>query len=144
MLPVIAELEFEEILDEQDLPQQGKSFLFDFGTGDFVLRDGKLVEISEKQALQQWINKTIRTARLRFEVYKDNPEYGVSIDDLIGSNYPIDFVEKEIENELKETLLQNEQIISLSNFNAEKNESTLTVKFMVNSIFDDFEQEVVF
>src|SRR5690625_4918641 len=101
MLPKISELEFENVIEdnETDLPQQGKSFLFDFDKGDFVLRDGRLVEMYGVDVLKQWIHKAILTAKDRFKVYKDNIDYGVTIDDLIGANYPLDFIKKEIENE---------------------------------------------
>ncbi len=143
MLPQIAELEFEEVLEEQDEPRIGKSFLFDFDTGEFVFNDGKMVPIYGKDVLKQWIHKTILTAKGRFRVYIDSPEYGVRIDDLVGSIYPLDFIKKEVENELTEALMQNEQIIALRDFDAEMEESKLTVRFTVDSTFEEFEQEVI-
>ncbi len=53
----------------QDLPDAtnvemltaGKSFLFDFKAGDFVVRDGKLVECDGMDAIKVWIEKILRT-----------------------------------------------------------------------------------
>lgn len=143
MLPKITELEFNEAITQTEQPfVPGKSFLFDFKTGEFVFKNGKMVEITGKKALKQWIHKTILTARLRFNVYVDQPNYGVKVEDLIGTNYPTDFINKMMENELKGALLVNQEIKSLANFRANKTEGKLTVTFTVNSIYDTFQEEV--
>ena len=69
-----------------------KSFLYDFSKGDFVIRDGKLVECDELEAIKVWIEKIIRTEKNRFPIY-DGTEYGCYLEDLIiGNNYTIEFV----------------------------------------------------
>ncbi|WP_456273636.1 DUF2634 domain-containing protein [Bacillus sp. AK031] len=143
MLPKITELEFNEAITSNEQPfVPGKSFLFDFETGEFVFINGKMVEITGKEALKQWIHKTVLTARQRFLVYIDNPEHGIRAEDLIGTNYPADFINKSMENELTGALLVNKEIISLTNFSAVKSEGKLSVLFTVNSIYDTFQEEV--
>lgn len=40
-----------------------KSYLFDFGSGDFVVRDGKLVECDGIDAIKVWTEKILRTEK---------------------------------------------------------------------------------
>ena len=40
-----------------------KTYLFDFDKGDFVIRDGKLVECDGVDAIKVWIEKILRTEK---------------------------------------------------------------------------------
>lgn len=142
MLPKITELNIIQDSEETQSQSQGLSFLFDFSTGDFVTRDGKFVEVEGKEALKQWITMTIKTIRNRFEVYKGT-NYGVRTDDLIGSVYPTDFIEKETQNEITNALLEHPAINSLTNWNFVREDSFLKVNFTVNSIYDPIPIEEV-
>jgi len=141
MLPQITELEID-IEGQEELPPLGKSFLFDFNTGQFVKKDGKLVEVEGKEAIKVWIEKVIRTEKFRFKVYEDS-DFGISIEDLFGSNFPQEFIESELKRELTEELTKHPYIESLSGWEFERKSSLLTVHFRVNLINgDSFEQEV--
>lgn len=59
---------------------QGKSFLFDFDTNNFVIKDGKLVEVEGIEAIKTWIAKILRTEKFKFNIYD---EYGVKLEDLM-------------------------------------------------------------
>ncbi len=134
MLPQITQLQINTT-DKNDLPYTGKSFLFDFEKGDFVLMDGRLVEISELEALKMWIEKILRTEKYRYKVYEreDKNEYGVVLEDLIvGNNFPQSFVESELKREISEALKRNPMIQSLSNWNIEKENPLLKISFKVN------------
>lgn len=50
-----------------------KSYLFDFTTGDFALRDGKLIECDGIESIKVWIEKILRTEKGRYPIY-DNTE----------------------------------------------------------------------
>ncbi|MEG0775502.1 DUF2634 domain-containing protein [Clostridium sp.] len=113
----------------------GKSFLFDFNTGDFVLKDGKLVVIEDIEALKVWIEKILRTEKYKFKVYEKEDtrlEYGVTLQDLIvGNNYPIEFIQSEIRREVAAALLKHPLILGLDNWNIEKDNPILKVSFRV-------------
>lgn len=110
----------------------GKSFLFDFDTGDFVVQDGKLVECNGMEAVRVWIEKILRTEKGRFRIYEDT-DYGCRIEDLlIGSNYPVSFIEAELKREIEEALLQNPRITAVSNFSLERGVSFITVSMEVS------------
>lgn len=136
MLPQIAQLQFRTGIEE-DSPKMGKSFLFDFKKGDFVLKDGRLVEAFDFQALIVWIEKILRTERYRYKVYarEDKNEYGVVLEDLIvGNNFPHAFVEAELKREISQALIKHPMIQSLSDWNIDKKNPVLKISFKVNLI----------
>ena len=142
MLPKITELELN-IEQTETLPTTGKSFLFDFEKGDFVLKDGKMVEVNGKEALKVWIEMCLKTEKYRFEIYKD-VYYGVSIEDLLGSNYPRSFIESEIKREVTAALTKHPSVRDISEWRFERDGKWMHVQFKVNSVEDSFEQEVNF
>lgn len=134
MLPEIAQLQVNRT-DSDDLPYIGKSFLFDFENGDFILRDGRLVEVSGIEALKVWIEKILRTEKYRYEIYEreDKKEYGVVLEDLIvGNNFSYSFIEAELKREITEALTKNPLILSLSNWNIQKENPLVKISFEVN------------
>lgn len=148
MLPEIADLEFEnDELAEEDVPTIGKSFLFDFKKGDFVMKDGKLVVLEGIEALKMWIIKVIRTEKFRFRIYENtefenDEQYGVMLEDLIGSNFDREFIEAEIEREVTEALLLHEYIISVDEWQFERNSKKMTVSFAVTTYDETLNMEV--
>ncbi|QEK11702.1 DUF2634 domain-containing protein [Crassaminicella thermophila] len=148
MLPEIANLEFNTQQIEE-VPSQGTSFLFDFKIGDFILKNGRLVKVSDIEALKIWIEKCLRTEKFKFKVYeKENKdlEYGVTIEDLIvGHDYPQSFIESELKREISIGLLKNPMIASLSEWKIEKKNPIVNVSFRVNlKTGETFTQEVNF
>lgn len=125
------------IVTTDETTKKGKSFLFDFEKGDFVIKNGKLVEVSGNDAIKVWIEKIIRTEKFKFKIYArdDRDEYGITIQDLIvGHEYPIEYVEAEIKREVTEAILKNPNIESLSDWNIEKDNPILNISFKVNLI----------
>lgn len=143
MLPQITELEFDTETIPEDLPPLGKSFLFDFDKCDFVLKDGKMIELHGIDVLKQWITKVLKTERFRFRIY-DGVEYGVTLEDLIGSNFPRSFIEAEIKREVTTSLLRHTHIRSVENWEFERDGKWMRIKFRVITTDDSFEQEVKF
>lgn len=122
----------------------GKSFLFDFSKGDFSVTDGKLQEINNIEALKLWIEKVLRTEKFKFGIY-EGTDYGITdIKELLVSGFPLQFIQAEIEREVKETLLKNNQIKYVGNFKFEYNRRLLTVKFDCSTIYGQIESEVMF
>lgn len=108
----------------------GTSYLYDYKTGDFVLRDGKLVDLTGKAAIAGWLEKIIRTEKFRFKVY-ENVDYCVTIERLIGGIYPKGFVEAEIKREITEASLYNSYIIDLVEWSFERDKDYLIIRFTV-------------
>ena len=49
--------------NKSDISSGTKSYLFDFTTGDFVVRDGKLIECDGIESIKVWIEKILRTEK---------------------------------------------------------------------------------
>ena len=114
----------------------GKSFLFDFTAGEFVIRDGKLVECNGMEAIKTWIEKILRTEKGRFTIYSGT-DYGCHLEDLIvGSNFSAAFIESELKREVSDSLMQNPQIKSISNFEVIRGTNSITVSMEVNTSYD--------
>ena len=108
-----------------------KSYLFDFDSGDFVVRDGKLVECDGIDAIKVWIEKILRTENGRYSIYADT-EYGCHLEDLIiGNSYTVEFIEAELKREIEDALKQNSQIKSVTNFQIIRSKHSITVTLEV-------------
>lgn len=117
-------------------------FLFDFDKGDFVLKDGKMIELHGVESLKMWIEKTMRTERYRFRVY-ENTAYGIILEELIGMNLPRAFIESEVEREVTESLTTSPYIDSLEGWSFERDGKRMRVFFRVRSpMYNTFEVEV--
>ena len=119
----------------------GRAFLYDFKKGDFIYKNGAPIEVTGMKALQVWIEKVIRTERFRFKIYEDI-EYGVSIEDLIGSMLPRGFTESELKRELTESILLNPFVEELTDWAFDINGSEWRITFTVVTIDDAFVMEV--
>ena len=110
-----------------------KSYLFDFEKGDFVVKDGKLIECDGLEAIKVWIEKILRTEKGRFAIF-DDTDYGCHIEDLIvGNNYPVEYIESELKREIEEALLLNSNISSVNNFKITRTRNNLIVEMEVHT-----------
>lgn len=127
--------------------KMGRSFLFDFEKGDFVLQDGKVVEIEDIKALEVWIEKIIRTEKFKFKIYDTGNEnqYGNTIMELVmGKRLPTQYMIAEIQRQITEALLNHSMIQAITNFKLQKVKSILNINFKV--ILKDertFDKEVI-
>ena len=118
-----------------------KSYLFDFTTDDFVVRDGKLIECDGIESIKAWIEKILRTEKGRYQIY-DNTEYGCHLEDLIiGNSYTAEFIEAELKREIEDALKQNPRITSVTNFNITRNTNAITVTLEV--VLNDERRNIV-
>lgn len=141
-LPEITELEFSEAELEEELQPIGKTFLYDFNKGDFVMKGGKLVELFELDALKMWIMKVMKSESFRFKIYEDTA-YGTSIESLIGSSLPRAYIEAEIEREVTESLLLSPYINRLEGWTFQRDGKWMRINFTVISpMYNTFNMEV--
>ncbi len=142
-LPKIAQLEFAvtEVAESAETQTVHKTFAFDFDEGDFVLRDGKLVELTGIEYLKTWIRKALRT--IRDSSYYAGTDYGSGHYSLIGRNFHPDYSKSEYERFIREALLENEAITQVENFSFSQTGSRLTIKFDVISIYGATEEAVM-
>lgn len=145
-------LDLDNVVEElqvEEKKNQGKTFLYDFDKGDFVIKDGRLVEIEGKEAIKVWIEKILRTEKFKFEVYKEDEEideYGISIKDLIqGRKVPQFFLQSELRREIEKALKRNIEIDRIEDFKTEQELATLKIYFtVILKNGETFNQEVKF
>lgn len=89
-------------------------------------------------AMRQAVYKIINTERYRHLIYSYN--YGVELADLFGQ--PTSFVCPEIERRITEALMQDDRILSVSNFEfSQPAKGVLAVSFVVQTVFGDLQAE---
>lgn len=136
--------EFEE--EYENLPEEeiegtelGLTPLYDFQKREYVLRDGKVVYCSQKQATAQWVGFLALTMVGKYRVY-DDTEFGTYIENYIGYKDEA-FVFSEIKRELQEKATLNRAIKSIEDFEMERAKDKLTVSMTV--VMQDGEEEEV-
>jgi hypothetical protein len=142
MFPVIDETNVITEEESKKARHTGKSFLYDFEKGEFVLQNGKLVEVTGVEALKVWIAKIIRTEKFRFRIY-ENEQYGVSVEDLLSSSLQRPFIESEIKREVLTALLTHSEIQNIDGWYFEYNGGRTSIYFTVELIDGAFNYEVV-
>lgn len=141
MLPKITELELNTQQLPETLPPIGKSFLYDFDKGQFILANGKMIELHGIESLKMWIMKVMKTERFRFRVY-DNVEYGVTLEDLIGSNLPRAYIEAEIKREVTSSLTRHTHIANIEEWRFSRDGKWMLIHFRVITADGAFEMGV--
>lgn len=100
-----------------------KTYRLNFKTGEI---EGI---IDDDEAVLQFIQKAIMTARSRFFIYDD--EYGCELEDIIGKNVSGELLEEEVPRLIKEAIEYDDRIESASNFVIERSGDQLQVTFNV-------------
>lgn len=123
----LVETEAEVVEQIQD---RGINFLFDFDVNDFVLKDGKFIELIGDAAVIFWIEKTLKTQFEKPAVYQ-NTGYGTKLKSLKGSVMPKEIAKSILETSIKTALLTHERIESIRNFTFEQINESVDVSFEV-------------
>jgi len=115
---------------ERRQPEQssriGRSFLFDFNTGQHKIVDGAVTECDELTAIKQWLKLMVRTTLSKYKVYQ-GAAFGHSAESFIGRRtLPKGFVASELEREIAESCNLCPAIERVGNF-----EITRTTRGMV-------------
>jgi len=103
LYPVFEVPELVEQQQTEPAPKYGKSWLFDFKKGDFVLDGaGRVVEADGHTAWVQWCIKTILTQRFAYVIYSS--DYGTELEEA-QKQPDRKAVEIELERAITEALL---------------------------------------
>lgn len=107
----------------------GRSFLFDFDTGQHRVVDGAVKECDELTAIKQWLELMVKTTLDKFLVYKDTG-FGTSAEKFIGRRtLPKGFVASELEREIKESCLLNPAIERADDFSVTRTTRGMQIAF---------------
>jgi hypothetical protein len=123
--------EVPEIVEQQQTepaPEYGKSWLFDFEKGDFVLDGtGRVVEADGHTAWVQWCVKTILTQRFAYVIYSS--DYGTELEEA-QKQPDRKAVEIELERAITEALLVDPRTEMVKDFVFEWEGDTVKVSFV--------------
>lgn len=110
-----------------------KDFMFDFEKGEFVIENGKILDIDGIECFKMHISKFMNTEKDKYKIYK-NTEYGVSF--LLKSNEDEDFNNKAntVANELLKFF--NKWIKAIYGIKKYKNQSKIELLLSVKGIND--------
>lgn len=116
--------ELNKIISESydDIRPLGKTFVFNYKTGQHELVDGNMVECSSDEAVAQWIEKVLRTELDKFEIYVEDEtdEFGISIYRHIGKKtLNIGYIMSELKREITEQLLRHRYINYIEDYSAQ-------------------------
>ena len=98
---------------DTSISDRGSNLLYDFNEGDFIIRDGKFIEVSGDAGVVFWIEKTLKTEYEISAVYK-NTEYGTKINEIKGMRLPLPIEENILTSNVKDSLLRHERINSVN------------------------------
>jgi hypothetical protein len=115
----------------ETIATSGRVFLFDFVTKQHVFKDGKPVEATYYQAIQQWLTILIITESDKYEIYKDSG-FGLSINQFIGRrDIPIGVINSELKRQIEEKSILHPEIIEIQNFTITREDGQITISFNV-------------
>lgn len=104
-----------------------KEYAWDFEKNDFKLKDGKFQIVEGTEALKIWIWKALKTSKFIYPIYSD--DYGQEFEGLVGKGISKSLAESEAKRLTLECLEENEHILSISNFKADKSNDILKITF---------------
>ncbi|MBQ8919433.1 MAG: DUF2634 domain-containing protein [Acidaminococcaceae bacterium] len=81
----------------------GRSFAFDYDKKEFVFTDGVNEELTQLDAIKQWIRLFISTKVNAYKIYTET--FGVDTEDLVGWRLPRTVIVSEIKRRITEGIL---------------------------------------
>ncbi len=135
-----------ELIEQQQAepaPRYGKSWLFDFAKGDFVVDGaGRVAWADGHRAWVQWCMKTVLTERFAYLIY--SWDYGTEIESALRQPSR-KVVEAELERAMTEALLVDPRTQVVRDFRFTWEADQLKVAFTVEPVVGDPERlEVVY
>ena len=113
-----------------------RDFAIDFSTGEPIIKNNDFVVVEKDEAIKVWCYYALKINRDRFIIY--SPQYGSTLEDLIGNNYA-DTYKYELEKRVSDCLLVSPYIKSVdkveSNFDSETGE--LTGDIYITTIYSE-------
>jgi hypothetical protein len=122
----------ETTVTENDTEETGVDFLFDYNTGQHLIKGAVLKECSELQTVQQYIQNVLRTKANLYKVYVRNEDdvFGISVYDYIGTRtLPDGYLNSELKREVTELLLKHPLISDVTDWSGKKNKRGLDISF---------------
>lgn len=112
---------------EEAAPSIGKVYKFDFENGRYLFQDGKLIETTKTEAIQQFVKWTLKTLIRKYKIYDE--DYGMDYSFIGYKNIPIGFVNSELKRQIEEQLEAYPLINKVINYSGIREGSKLIISF---------------
>ena len=124
----ISLLQNEEIQEETE-QSLGKVYKFDFDNNKYLLKDGKLIETTKTEAIQQFVRWTLKTIIKKYKIYDE--DYGMDYSFVGYRNLPFGFVNSELKRQIEEQLTTHPLIKSILNYKSYRESTSLYIEFVL-------------
>lgn len=127
----------EETSVNDETENVGCDFLFDYDTGQHIMKSAVLVECTTIQGVQQFIQNVLRTKINSHKVYTEGETetFGISIYDYLGQRtLPLGYLNSELKREVTEQLLKYPLIESVTDWKGTREKRGLHISFTVTLI----------
>ena len=112
-----------------------KAIGFNFKKGDLMIVNGRIRCPKGSERIQNKIEKLLRTELGKYEIYRETG-YGVRIKDLLmGNPYKRSFTKAELQREITDTLLKDDEIIAINDFEVTVSNCKMQCSFSVDTVF---------
>ena len=122
------------IKGESEILKLGKAYLFDYKTGQHIMVDGRLIELSEVDNIKSWIEKVLRTQLGKYQIYIEDEtnDFGISVYKYLGTRVlPQVYLASELRREIREQLLQHRYIEDVTEYTTNRLKRGLEITFKV-------------
>ena len=117
------------VIRPRPVEEIGRSIKFDYDKREFIFLNGVAEEVTQVEAVKQWLELMCRTLPDKYAVY-GNSGFGIETDEIIGyKTLPKGFLYSEIQRQIKENAKIPRCIKSISNFSAENVGGELNIYF---------------
>ncbi|HEX2927553.1 MAG TPA: DUF2634 domain-containing protein [Ruminiclostridium sp.] len=117
-----------------------REYAWDFENNDFIYDNGKPKMTEGLEAVRIWACKALSTQRYRYLSY--TWDYGHEIENLIGNNLSVDFIQSEIKRYIEEAFSVNPFIKGINGLTATLNDCRIQVSFTLMTDFGEVDISV--
>lgn len=115
-----------------EMKDSGVDFLFDYETGQHIMKGSVLRECTDLQKVKQYIQNVLRTQANLYKVYTEGEidVFGLSIYEYISQrSLPMGYINSELKREVTELLLKHPMISEVKDWKAKREKQGLNVSF---------------
>ncbi|WP_044502804.1 DUF2634 domain-containing protein [Megasphaera massiliensis] len=127
---------FVELKDvpKNELPEF-REYAFDFSKDEFIVENGRLAIVTQKEAIKVWAYKALITERYRYRAYFD--DYGAELEHFVGTVTNDGAEAIEVFRYIEEALLVNPYITDVNVLGIEQNKKKITLNIELITIYGD-------
>lgn len=124
----------EKDIVEEQTEEVGVDFIFDYNTGQHLIKNGIPEKESVFLGVKQYIENVLRTPANVYKVYtkEENEVFGISVYNYIGQRtLPAGYLNSELKREVTENLLRHPLITEVKDWEGKREKRGLAISFTV-------------